>query len=305
MTLVARREERLRALAGELRERHGVRAEVIAADLGDPAARERLADQIAGLGLEVEILVNNAGFGGSGNVADSDRERLLAMVRVNCEALLDLQARYLPAMVERGRGAVINIASTAAFQPIPGTATYAATKAFVLSLSEAVHEELKGTGVTLTAVCPGPVKTEFAQAAGIEHAEDQLPDLFWMTSEAIAKAAADGAEKRKAGGGPGPFEPRRRPDRPAQSPHAGVAARQADLEAGALGLAARSAWSRPPARRPFRSERRSAPAAPRRGRRGGRQARSRSRRSRTGRGRGRCRDEACRREPFERSSRGT
>ena len=170
---------------------------MIAADLGDPAARERLADQIAGLGLEVEILVNNAGFGGSGNVADSDRERLLAMLRVNCEALLDLQARYLPAMVERGRGAVINIASTAAFQPIPGTATYAATKAFVLSLSEAVHEELKGTGVTLTAVCPGPVKTEFAQAAGIEHAEDQLPDLFWMTSEAIAKAAADGAESGK------------------------------------------------------------------------------------------------------------
>ena len=80
----------------------------------------------------------------------------MAMVRLNCEALLDLQARYLPAMVERGRGAVINIASTAAFQPIPGNATYAATKAFVLSLSEAVHEELKGTGVTLTAVCPGP-----------------------------------------------------------------------------------------------------------------------------------------------------
>ena len=157
------------------------------------------------------------------------------MLRVNCEALLDLQARYLPAMVERGRGAVINIASTAAFQPIPGTATYAATKAFVLSLSEAVHEELKGTGVTLTAVCPGPVKTEFAQAAGIEHAEDQLPDLFWMTSEAIAKAAADGAESGKRVVVPGPSEPRRRPDRPAQSPHAGVAARQADLAAGPVG----------------------------------------------------------------------
>jgi short-subunit dehydrogenase len=197
ITLVARREERLRALAAELSQRHGVRAEAMAADLRDPAARDRLAEQIAGLGLEVEILVNNAGFGGSGNLADSDRERLLAMLRVNCEAVLDLQARYLPAMVERGRGAVLNIASMAAFQPIPGTATYAATKAFVLSLSEAVREELKGTGVTLTAVCPGPVKTEFTQAAGIEHAEEQLPGLFWMSSDVIAKAAVEGAEGGK------------------------------------------------------------------------------------------------------------
>jgi uncharacterized protein len=197
LTLVARREDRLQALAGELSQRHGVRAQAIAADLGDPGARDRLAEQIAGLGLDVEILVNNAGFGGSGNMADSDRKRLLAMLRVNCEAVLDLQARYLPAMVERGRGAVLNIASMAAFQPIPGTATYAATKAFVLSLSEGVREELKGTGVTLTAVCPGPVKTEFTQAAGIEHAEEQLPDLFWMASDAIAKAAVEGAESGK------------------------------------------------------------------------------------------------------------
>ena len=92
---------------------------------------------------------------------------------------------------------MINIASTAAFQPIPGTATYAATKAFVLSLSEAVHEELKGTGVTLTAVCPGPVKTEFMRVAGIEQAEEQLPGVFWMTSEAVANAAVDAAENGK------------------------------------------------------------------------------------------------------------
>ena len=118
-----------------------MRAEVIAADLGTAAARDGLAAQISELGLEVEILVNNAGFGGTG-----DRERLVAMVELNCVALLDLQERYLRPMVERGRGAVINVASTAAFQPLPGTATYAATKAFVLSLSEAVHEELKGTG---------------------------------------------------------------------------------------------------------------------------------------------------------------
>jgi short-subunit dehydrogenase len=197
VTLVARREERLRALADELSRTHGVRAEAIAADLGDEAARERLATQIEGLGLQVEVLVNNAGFGTAETVGNVDRERLIAMLRLNCEALLDLQARYLPAMIARGRGAVINIASTAAFQPIPGTATYAATKAFVLSLSEAVHEELKGTGVTLTAVCPGPVRTEFTQVAGIEQAEEQLPGVFWMSSEAVAKAAVEAAENGK------------------------------------------------------------------------------------------------------------
>lgn len=203
VTLVARREERLRALAGELSGGHGVRAEAIAADLGDEAARERLVAQVQGLGLEVEILVNNAGFGTAETVFDLDRERLMAMVRLNCEALLDLQARYLPAMITRGRGAVINIASTAAFQPIPGTATYAATKAFVLSLSEAVHEELKGTGVTLTAVCPGPVRTEFMQVAGIAAAEEQLPGVFWMSSEAVAKAAVEATESGKRAVVPG------------------------------------------------------------------------------------------------------
>ncbi len=198
LTLVARREQRLRELADELAERHGVRAQAIAADLGDATARDRLAGQIDALGLEVEVLVNNAGFGGTG-----DRERLVAMVELNCVALLDLQARYIPEMIERGRGTVINIASTAAFQPLPGTATYAATKAFVLSLSEAMHSELKGTGVTLTAVCPGPVKTEFMEVAGLEQAEGQVPDLFWMSADAVAKAAVEAAEKGKRAVVPG------------------------------------------------------------------------------------------------------
>ena len=180
------------------------------------------------------MLVNNAGFGTRTTVADADRERLVAMVRLNCEALLDLQARYLPAMVERGRGAVINIASTAAFQPIPGTATYAATKAFVLSLSEAVHEELKGTGVTVTAVCPGPVRTEFAQAAGIEQAEEQLPGSSGSSSEAVAKAAVDAAENGQAGRRPRAHQPRRRDHRPARPPDAGPADRQAALGRQAL-----------------------------------------------------------------------
>jgi short-subunit dehydrogenase len=198
VTLVARRRDRLEALAAELTGRHGVRAEAIAADLGEAAGRERLAAQIEELGLTVEVLVNNAGFGGSG-----DRPRLVAMVELNCVALLDLQKRYLPAMVERGRGAVINIASTAAFQPLPGTATYAATKAFVLSLSEATHEELKGTGVTLTAVCPGPVKTEFMEVAGLDAAEDQVPGVFWMSAQDLAEAAVEAAERGKRAVVPG------------------------------------------------------------------------------------------------------
>jgi uncharacterized protein len=198
LTLVARRLERLRALASDLADKYGVRAEAVGADLGDAAGRERLAGQIDELGLEVGILVNNAGFGGSG-----DRQRLVAMVELNCVALLDLQERYVRAMVDRGRGAVINIASTAAFQPLPGSATYAATKAFVLSLSEATHEELKGTGVTLTAVCPGPVKTEFMEVAGLDVAEDRVPGVFWMSSEAVAKAAVEAAENGKRAVVPG------------------------------------------------------------------------------------------------------
>ena len=198
VTLVARRVERLRELAAEFTERHGVRAEVLAADLGEADARETLAKSIEGLGLGVEIVVNNAGFGDGKPVVDADLSRLLEMVRLNCEALLDLQQRYLPAMVERGHGAVLNVASTAAFQPLPNNATYAATKAFVLHLSEAAHAELRGTGVSVCALCPGPVRTEFMQSAeGLETAEEQLPGMFWMSAEAVAKEAVDGLEKGK------------------------------------------------------------------------------------------------------------
>jgi uncharacterized protein len=197
VTLVARREQRLAELASEFVTEHGVRAEAVAADLCEAAGRERLAARIEELGLAVEVLVNNAGFGDTGDVAATERERIVSMVRLNCEALLDLQARFTPAMVERGRGAVINVASTASFQPIPGTATYAATKAFVLSLTEATHAELRGAGVTATALCPGPVQTEFAHVAGVGGAEENLPGLFWTAVEDVARAAVDGADAGK------------------------------------------------------------------------------------------------------------
>ena len=146
-------------------------------------------------------------------------------------------------MVERGRGAVINVASTAAFQPLPGTATYAATKAFVLSLSEAVHEELKGTGVTMTAVCPGPVKTEFMEVAGIEAAEDQVPGLFWMSAGDVARAAVEAADKGKRAVVPGLLNRAGAITRPAHAADARAAARQARLETGGIDRRCSSASS--------------------------------------------------------------
>jgi short-subunit dehydrogenase len=194
VTLVARREDRLKALADELYETHGVRAEHFAADLGSDSGRDAMLAQVEGTGLDVEILVNNAGFGGSGKAHRSDPARLAQMVALNCETLVYLQAALSPAMADRGRGAIINISSTSAFQPIPGTATYAATKAFVLSLSEATSAELGGKGVSVTAVCPGPVKTEFAEQAGIGEANDKLPGFVWTDVEQVAREAVEGAE---------------------------------------------------------------------------------------------------------------
>lgn len=195
--LVARREERLRSLATELREEHGAEAAAFACDLADPADRDRLGVEMGRIGRTIEVLVNNAGYGSRGEFASNDRERMVGMVRLNVETVVDLTGRFLPGMIDRGRGSIINIASVAAFQPMPGTATYAASKAFVLSFSEAIRTELRGSGVTVTAVCPGPVKTEFTDVAGMTGVEDTTPDLIWMSAEEIAEAAVDGAENDK------------------------------------------------------------------------------------------------------------
>lgn len=197
VTLVARREDRLKALASELSEQHGVEAETAKADLGDARERERLATALEKSGRRVDVLVNNAGFGAHGEFTRVDRERLTEMVRVNVEAVVDLSGHFLPPMVERERGAVINIASVAAFQPLPGSATYAASKAFVLSFSEALRTEVRDKGVTVTAVCPGPVRTEFPEAAGMGAVEDRTPGIVWMSAEDVAREAVDGASRGK------------------------------------------------------------------------------------------------------------
>ena len=195
LTLVARREDRLRALARELTQAHGVRVEAIACDAGDPEERRRLARTLEQRGLVVEVLVNNAGFGSAGRFPSLDPERETEMVRVNVEAVVALCGAYVPAMVERGRGAVLNVASTAAFQPLPRQATYGATKAFVLSFTEALHGDLHGSGVSATVLCPGPVKTEFFDAAGMEGQFDGVPEFVWATAREAARAGLDGVER--------------------------------------------------------------------------------------------------------------
>ena len=197
LILVARREQRLCSLADELSAEHGIDAEVIACDLSDAAERERLHSEIAERGRWVEVLVNNAGFGSRGRFVDNDTARMVEMVEVNVAAVVDLTGRFLPGMANRSRGAVINIASAAAFQPIPGAAVYAAGKSFVLSFSEAIRTELRRSGVTVTAVCPGPVTTEFTEAAGMSGVEEETPGAFWISAEEVARQAVEGAAADK------------------------------------------------------------------------------------------------------------
>jgi len=160
LVLVARRADRLEALASDLQ----TQAHVIACDLATDAAS--LAGRVEELGVEVDLLVNNAGFGTSGPFVENDPAREAEEVRLNCEAVVTLCHAFLPAMVERRRGGVINVASTAGMQPIPYESVYAATKAFAVSFTDALHTELRGSGVRVMSVNPGPVPTEWQQVAG-------------------------------------------------------------------------------------------------------------------------------------------
>ncbi|WP_422742426.1 SDR family NAD(P)-dependent oxidoreductase [Mycobacterium sp. WMMD1722] len=192
VTLVARREDRLRELADELSKT--VRVEVIACDVADPVARADLFDEVERRGLTVDILVNNAGLGTIGAVAESTPDAEIAQVRVNVEAVIDLTTRAVQQMVPRRRGAILNVGSTAAFQPFPGQAGYAATKAFVRSYTDGLRGELAGTGVTVTALHPGPVRTEFLQTAGMDERTfaEAFPKFMWVPSRTVAKAGIDG-----------------------------------------------------------------------------------------------------------------
>ena len=195
VTLVARREDRLTALAEELETKRHVRTDVIACDLSDAAARDRLVDEIRARGREVSVLVNNAGFGSAGRFQDLDLEGELRMVRTNVEAVVHLCGVCIPSMIGRGEGAVMNVASTAGFQPLARQSTYSASKAFVLAFTEVLSSDLKGTGVTATALCPGPVRTEFTEQH--EGFDVSSPDFVWMSSEECARTAVKGLERGK------------------------------------------------------------------------------------------------------------
>ena len=197
VTLVARREDRLHALAEELAKKHEVRTEVIAADLTDESSREKIAMEAANRGLTVDVLINNAGLSTTGPVHHSTPAQEMAMIRTDVEAVVHLCSLFLPGMVERGRGAVLNVASTAAFQPLPGQAGYGGSKAFVLSYSQATNAELKGSGVTMTVLCPGPVQTEFAEVAGFteEESTNALPKFMWVSAHDVAETAIGGLDK--------------------------------------------------------------------------------------------------------------
>jgi short-subunit dehydrogenase len=191
VVLAARSADRLDQLAAEL----GDGAHALPTDLADHAARASLPERIAALGLEVDVLVNNAGFSTLGPVAASDPDGEVAMLEVDVVAVAELCSRFLPGMVGRGRGAVLNVASTAAFQPLPGQAGYAAAKAFVLSYTQSLAGELRGTGVTATALCPGPVQTGFGERAGFTDPEDALPGFLWVGADRVAQLAVDGLDR--------------------------------------------------------------------------------------------------------------
>ncbi len=198
VALVARRKERLEALADELQDEFGVRAETIAADLAKPASRSRIQARLTELGLDVDILVNNAGFATGGAFSQSDPARELEQVRVLVEAVVALTSSFLPGMVERRRGAILNVASTAAMQPLPYAAGYSAAKAYVLTFSEALHQEVAAQGVTVTALAPGPVETEFWDQAGWQAGgqsfEKAFPTLGRPSAREVARAGIEGLD---------------------------------------------------------------------------------------------------------------
>jgi len=205
VTLVARRGDKLAELAAEVRG-SGIRAEVLTADLSDRGARAGLYEQVTALGLVPDILVNNAGLSTLGPVASSDPDAEMNMVEVDVMAVTDLCSRFVGPMVDRGRGGVLNVASTAAFQPLPGQAGYGACKAFVLSYTRSLGGELRGTGVSATALCPGPVDTGFGDTAGFtkEDADAALPAFMWESAEAVAKCGVAGLDRGRPVAIPGP-----------------------------------------------------------------------------------------------------
>src|SRR5580700_2140021 len=188
LVLTARRRERLDALAERLRALYSIQAQVVVADLTLQQAPQQIFDATEGSGLQVEVLINNAGFGEYGEFLRSNLEMQLNMVQVNCSAVVHLTRLFLPAMAVRRQGAVMIVASTASYQPVPYLATYGATKAFDRMLAEALAEEMKRHGVRVSALCPGPTESEFAQVAGVRKGDLRKP----QSAEEVARSGLEG-----------------------------------------------------------------------------------------------------------------
>ena len=192
--LVARSEDKLIALCNELGRLTSIRAQYVALDLKQPDAAAQLFEETQKRELEIDMLINNAGFGSMGDFAKLDLNRELEMLQLNITALVDLTHRFVLPMRERKRGSIINVASTAAFQAVPYMATYAATKAFVLSFSEALWDENRAHGVHVMALCPGVTETNFFEAASI----DRPPMRTIQTAEEVVEAALRGLSRQKS-----------------------------------------------------------------------------------------------------------
>lgn len=194
LVLVARSEDKLRALCGELKRKYKIAAEYVAIDLIDAEADARLFNETEKHNLEIDWLINNAGFGSMGDFARLEVENELAMIDLNVRSLVGLTHRYLQKMRERKSGVIINVASTASFQPVPFMATYAATKAFVRSFSEAVNEENRPFNIKIVALCPGPTDTNFFDAANAQ----AFKMKGMQTSEAVVETALNAVKSGKA-----------------------------------------------------------------------------------------------------------
>ncbi|MFT4048291.1 MAG: SDR family oxidoreductase [Solirubrobacterales bacterium] len=196
VTLAARRIDRLTELAAEIEDKHGVRAIAVACDVTDATQRAELIDAIHARGDQVDILINNAGIGTEGEFTSFSLEENQRQIDVNISALTAMTGLVLPHMIETGAGAILNVASTASFQPIPRQAVYAATKAYVTSLSQALSQELRGTGVSVTVLCPGPTRTEFFGDKQ-EAIEEGSPGWAWQTAEDCARDGLNAMFKGK------------------------------------------------------------------------------------------------------------
>lgn len=195
LVLVARREEKLRALADELKSEFGVDVFVLAKDLSQKSAPREIFDELQRQGIQVDVVVNNAGFGSRGKFAELGEEAQVDMIQVNVVALTHLTRLFLPGIIERGRGGILNVGSLAGFQPGPNLAVYYATKAYVLSFTEALSEEVSNPNIKITCLAPGPVRTEFGEKSDLE--DSLLFKLSLMDAEPVVRAGYEGFRKGK------------------------------------------------------------------------------------------------------------